>query len=198
MLSGGFCWSVLGHPDTDGAESTLWAGTEGASTPCHQDTYGENLVCQVTGTKTWTLFSPADTARLRPSRVPYEESSVYSLVNLTRLDRNPQSVLDRLEGIHQYSVELGPGDVLYVPRQWWHQVVTTSPWSVSVNTWLHHPADHRARLGEGLVRWQVANMLSTLTRGKRSTLHRFTIKLQHYLSGALFSIQMKMTCSIRN
>ena len=102
--------------------------------------------------------------------MPYEESSVYSLVNLTHLDRNSQPVLDSLKGLHQYSVELEPGDVLYVPRHWWHQVVTTSSWSISLNTWLHHPADTTARLGEMLVRWQVANMVSTLGKEARSVL----------------------------
>ena len=91
-----FSWERLGHPDTDGSESTLWAGTEGALTACHQDSYGENLVCQLAGSKLWTLFSPADSDKLRPSRVPYEESSVFSLVNIKHLERNSQPVLDQV------------------------------------------------------------------------------------------------------
>ena len=163
-----FSWESLGHPGTEGSESTLWAGTEGAITACHQDTYGENLVCQLAGTKVWSLFSPADSDKLRPSRVPYEESSVFSLVNLKHLERNTQPVLDQLRGAACYSVTLQPGDVLFVPHQWWHQVTTVSPWSLSVNTWLPHPQDNTARLAEALVRWQLANTVRHLdihTRG---------------------------------
>ena len=166
-MPGVFSWARLGHVSTEGSDSTLWAGTEGACTPCHQDTYGENLVCQVAGTKLWTLFSPSHSASLRPSRVPYEESSVYSLVNWHSLDNNTQQVLDGLSQAEQYVVSLSPGDVLYVPRLWWHHVVTTSPWSLSVNTWLHHPADNKARLAEALVRWQVANFISGLSATTR-------------------------------
>lgn len=45
-------WSEIGldsNLDTNGKNSTLWIGTEGAFTPCHQDTYGYNFVAQITG-----------------------------------------------------------------------------------------------------------------------------------------------------
>ena len=58
--------------------------------------------------------------------------------------------------------------MLFVPHQWWHQVTTVSPWSLSVNTWLPHPEDNTARLAEATVRWQLANTVRLLdinTRG---------------------------------
>lgn len=42
-------WAEFGFGGRDGQESTLWIGTEGANTPCHQDAYGYNLVLQVQG-----------------------------------------------------------------------------------------------------------------------------------------------------
>lgn len=42
-------WAEFGFGGRDGRESTLWIGTEGANTPCHQDAYGYNLVLQVQG-----------------------------------------------------------------------------------------------------------------------------------------------------
>ena len=62
---------------------------------------------------------------------------------------------------------LEPGDVLFVPHQWWHQVTTVSPWSLSVNTWLPHPEDDTARLAEATVRWQLANTLRLLDTNTR-------------------------------
>ena len=76
-------WGVFGFEGRNGNQSTLWVGSEGASTPCHYDTYGCNLVAQLSGKKKWTLFSPSDTEKLYPTRVPYEESSVFSSVNIS-------------------------------------------------------------------------------------------------------------------
>jgi len=45
-------WSETGldcNLDSNGKNSTLWIGTKGAFTPCHQDSYGYNLVAQITG-----------------------------------------------------------------------------------------------------------------------------------------------------
>ena len=42
------------------------------------------------------------------------------------------------------------------------QVVTTSEWSVSVNTWVEAPGDQVARVKEALVRWQVGCLVNTL------------------------------------
>lgn len=41
-------WRRFGF-DKQGADSTLWIGTRGAHTNCHQDSYGCNLVAQVKG-----------------------------------------------------------------------------------------------------------------------------------------------------
>ena len=84
-------WGVFGFEGRNGDQSTIWIGSEGASTPCHYDTYGCNLVAQLSGRKMWTLFSPSDTERMYPTRVPYEESSVFSQVNVSNpgLDKQP-------------------------------------------------------------------------------------------------------------
>ncbi|MCI4378356.1 hypothetical protein PGIGA_G00214880 [Pangasianodon gigas] len=73
-------WSDFGYPGRDGRESTLWVGTNGANTPCHLDSYGCNLVFQIQGRKRWHLFPPDDTECMYPTRIPYEESSVFSQV----------------------------------------------------------------------------------------------------------------------
>lgn len=76
-------WDCFGFPQRSGDESTIWIGSDKAATPCHIDTYGCNLVAQIFGRKKWTLFPPDEMPNLYPTRIPYEESSVFSQVNIT-------------------------------------------------------------------------------------------------------------------
>ncbi|XP_023339561.1 HSPB1-associated protein 1 isoform X1 [Eurytemora carolleeae] len=158
-----FSWNSLGLKDRDGMDSTLWIGSQGAHTPCHQDSYGYNLVCQLVGTKKWILFPPNQTEYLKPSRVPYEESSVYSDINFHQVQRNPVHVFNKLQYTTPYIVTLRPGDVLYVPRHWWHFVQNIT-FSVSVNTWVECKEDNQSRLEESLVRIQAALLSQSISR----------------------------------
>lgn len=63
----------------DAQDILFWLGTRGANTPCHYDTYGFNIVVQIFGSKSWLLFPPG--SPLTPTRVPFEESSVYCKQN---------------------------------------------------------------------------------------------------------------------
>lgn len=121
------------------------------------------------GRKTWTLFPPSDSSLLQPSRLPYEESSVYSLINFENLEKNSESTLHDLSHSTPYIVTLQPGEVLFVPRHWWH-CVRNEEFSISVNTWLPHPLDHEARLEEALVRVQAASLARQLPKELRAIL----------------------------
>ncbi|XP_062823475.1 HSPB1-associated protein 1 isoform X2 [Anolis carolinensis] len=79
-------WSDFGFEGRNGRDSTLWIGSRGANTPCHLDSYGCNLVLQVQGRKRWYLYPPEDSSFLYPTRLPYEESSVFSKVNVVSPD----------------------------------------------------------------------------------------------------------------
>ncbi|XP_074603526.1 HSPB1-associated protein 1-like isoform X2 [Brevipalpus obovatus] len=120
-LSSCLKWSDLGFGNKlgDASNSTLWIGTKKASTPCHFDTYAYNLVVQIRGKKKWTLFPPQDTPNLYPTRIPYEESSVFSEVNFEGINPVKFPLVSRTT---PYIVILEPGDVLYVPSHWWHWV----------------------------------------------------------------------------
>ncbi|XP_012924264.1 HSPB1-associated protein 1 isoform X2 [Heterocephalus glaber] len=99
-------WSDFGFPGRDGQESTLWIGSLGAHTPCHLDTYGCNLVFQVQGRKEWHLFPPEDTPFLYPTRIPYEESSVFSKTNVVNPDLK---CFPRFQKARRHMVTLSPG-----------------------------------------------------------------------------------------
>ncbi|XP_016055421.1 PREDICTED: HSPB1-associated protein 1 isoform X2 [Miniopterus natalensis] len=142
-------WSDFGFCGRNGRESTLWIGSLGAHTPCHLDSYGCNLVFQVQGRKRWHLFPPEDTPFLYSTRIPYEESSVFSKVNVVNPDlkRFPQ-----FQKARRHVVTLSPGQVLFVPRHWWHYVESIDPVTVSINSWIELEEDHQARVEEAITR----------------------------------------------
>lgn len=96
-------WAEFGFEGRGGEASTMWLGCEGSFTPCHFDTYGCNLVAQLWGQKRWLLYPPwvsgphkhavprlhstaalpQESLKLCPTRVPFEESSVFSSINVT-------------------------------------------------------------------------------------------------------------------
>jgi HSPB1-associated protein 1 len=121
-------WEMLGFPELSSEDCTIWIGSRGAHTPCHIDTYGCNLVAQIYGRKQWIL-SPPET-NLQPTRIPYEESSIYSKLNFF----SPN--LEDFKGVKSCrKIILEPGDVLFVPHKWWHYVENLDT-AVSINTWL--------------------------------------------------------------
>ncbi|KAM4626161.1 HSPB1-associated protein 1 [Discoglossus pictus] len=150
-------WADFGFPGRDGQESTIWIGSSGANTPCHLDTYGCNLVLQVEGRKTWHLFPPEDTPHMYPTRIPYEESSVFSKVNVINPDRSRFPMFSRAS---PHVVTLHPGQVLFVPRHWWHYVESIDDITVSVNSWIELDSDHEARVQEAVTRMLVCALKS--------------------------------------
>ncbi|KAF9823913.1 hypothetical protein SFRURICE_013450 [Spodoptera frugiperda] len=153
----GVSWQQFGYSDKNASDATLWVGSSGAHTPAHQDTYGVNIVTQLYGKKRWILFPP-ETGGLKPTRVPYEESSVYSELNF--YCPNNLEVFNGLIGAR--SVELSAGDALLVPRGWWHYVQNLDPLNIALNMWLPHEKDGSTRVSEALIKIFVAQICKDL------------------------------------
>ncbi|KAK3876164.1 hypothetical protein Pcinc_019013 [Petrolisthes cinctipes] len=147
-------WGAYGFPERGIDDSTLWIGTLGANTPCHIDTYGCNLVAQIMGRKRWVLFPKSQSSLLSSTRMPYEESSIYSQAGFPRPSLLSHPKLCRTT---PYVVTLEPGDVLFVPKHWWHSVENLN-FSISINTWLELPSDEEERVREAIVMYQVNSL----------------------------------------
>lgn len=163
---GSLDWTRLGLGlKGDWTHTTLWVGTVGAYTPCHQDTYGFNAVVQLKGKKQWVLYKPSDKSYLYPCRLPYEESSIFSSVNILAPDLNEHP---KFTQAHPYIVTLEPGDLLIIPAKWFHFVQCiqgdTDGICMSVNAWQSLPSDRFDQLKESLVKFLTTALIPTYER----------------------------------
>lgn len=92
----------------------LWVGPAGTFTPLHFD-LTNNLLIQITGRKRLLLVSPSQTKLLANRRHVF--SDVHDLEDAACMARHPQA-----QGVRPYIVTLEPGDMLFIPVGWWHQV----------------------------------------------------------------------------
>lgn len=110
-------WTDIG----DGFCSSLWLGEAGNTTPLHFDT-AENFLVQIYGRKQVRLFSPEDSHQLYQQNLYTKGRLNFSQIR--DLDADNRKQFPRLEKACVYHGIIGPGDALYIPPGWWHEVKT--------------------------------------------------------------------------
>lgn len=121
----------------------FWLSAAKTRSPLHRDP-PDNLFAQIFGRKRFVLFAPDESRHLYPHRF-WSGLPDFSRVDAERPDyvRFP-----RLRRARPVTCEVGEGEVLYLPRFWWHQV-TSLERSASVNLWWAHGVRAGlARLGQ--------------------------------------------------
>jgi hypothetical protein len=113
----------------------IWLGNA-VITPTHLDEWC-NIACVVSGRRRFTLFPPEQIGNLYVGPLDFAPTGApVSLVELSAPDfqRFPKfrSALAAAQG-----AELGPGDALFIPPLWWHNVESLEPVNVLVNYWWH-------------------------------------------------------------
>lgn len=104
----------------------LWIGPNQSSTPLHKDK-PKNLALQIYGEKKWSFFSNNDNKYLcfKDNNKKLEWSG-YSI--------NNYHTCSSAINAKKYEIIMKPGYMLYLPRQWAHQVTNESN-SIMVNYW---------------------------------------------------------------
>jgi Cupin-like domain len=119
-------------------DPNLWVGGRGSRTPLHYDRK-PNFLAQVFGTKKITFFPPEDGEKLYPAvgtNYPH-----CSLVNFFEPDLAEFPLFAEVQN-HGLELQVGPGEMLYIPPRWWHAVECLST-AISLNYW-HDPVSKSA------------------------------------------------------
>ena len=97
-----------------------WIGPAHARTGLHYDFFA-NLAVQILGHKRFYLLRPGVVEQHAGVSPKYDQWATLASVDATQLQSQHGLVGDC------WTVDLAPGDVLFVPPRWWHEVVNLSP-----------------------------------------------------------------------
>ncbi len=104
--------------DLDNNSAALWIGPAGTITPLHHDT-SDIIFTQVVGRKRMRIIAPYHLSVSEIAKGLYGPS----------VDE-----LEKTDGVVIHDLELGPGDTLFIPVGWWHEVhALTASISVAIN-----------------------------------------------------------------
>ncbi|MFC4312306.1 cupin-like domain-containing protein [Steroidobacter flavus] len=111
----------------------IWLG-HASNVSAHYDTM-DNIACVVAGTRRFTLYAPETIDRLYIG--PIDHTMAGQPVSLAASAPADDERFPRFREIRDQALvaELFPGDGIYVPKLWWHQVEATASFNVLVNYW---------------------------------------------------------------
>src|SRR5262249_49026328 len=111
----------------------IWMG-HASNVSAHYDAY-DNVACIVAGTRRFTLFPPDAIGNLYVG--PIDNTMAGQPVSLAAASGGDDEQFPRFRAIKDQALiaELGPGDAIYIPKLWWHQVESTAPFNALVNYW---------------------------------------------------------------
>jgi hypothetical protein len=111
----------------------IWIG-HASNVSAHYDTF-DNVACVVAGVRRFTLFAPEAIGRLYVG--PLDHTMAGQPVSLAASAPPDDERFPLFREVREQALvaELQPGDAIYIPKLWWHQVEATSPFNALVNYW---------------------------------------------------------------
>jgi hypothetical protein len=118
--------------DREALES-IWIGTR-TRIAAHND-FPDNLACCAAGRRRFTLFPPGEFRNLYLGPIDNTPAGrAISMVDFEHPDlaAHPKFVEAMA---HAQTVELEPGDAIFIPSMWWHHVEGLADFNILVNYW---------------------------------------------------------------
>ena len=116
-----------------GIGGRIWLG-HASNVSSHHDRV-DNLACVVAGRRRFTLFAPELIGSLYVG--PIDNTMAGQPVSLAASQPRDDALYPRFAEVRDQALvaELEPGDAIYIPKLWWHQIEATAPLNGLVNYW---------------------------------------------------------------
>lgn len=113
--------------------ASFWLGNP-SRIAAHFD-FPNNIACCVAGRRRFTLFAPDQIENLYVGPIDFTPSGQpISLVDTCNPDLAAYPKYAEAMAA-SYTVELAPGDAIFIPGMWWHHVESLAPFNLLVNYW---------------------------------------------------------------
>jgi hypothetical protein len=116
-----------------GVGARIWLG-HASNVSAHYDTL-DNVACVIAGTRRFTLFPPQAISHLYVG--PVDNTMAGQPVSLAASAPPDDEKFPLFRAVKDQAlvVELLPGDAIYIPKLWWHQIEATASFNGLVNYW---------------------------------------------------------------
>ena len=116
-----------------GVSPRIWSGNA-SHVSCHYDAV-DNIACVVLGRRRFTLYPPDAIGDLYVGPIDHTMAGQPVSLAAGAASGDPRYPRFAAARARALVAELGPGDALYLPKLWWHQVEATAPVNLLVNYW---------------------------------------------------------------
>lgn len=148
--------------------ANLWIGNKGTTSRLHSDNF-DNIYVQVSGVKRIHLIPPCYSSELEEKMlIPCTYNESMELIEDTDTrpvlfpTLDPETLEDerKLAAFPMVVVDLYPGDVLFLPALWYHQITILGPdVNISLNYW-HKPFEDEVRWAD----WNFCRQIGQLIK----------------------------------
>jgi hypothetical protein len=127
----------------------IWIGNRSVVST-HFD-LSDNIACVAAGRRRFTLFPPDQLPNLYVG--PLDHTMAGQPASMVELNAPDFERFPRFREALAAAVtaELEPGDAIYIPTLWWHQIEALSPFNILINYWWEDAPPDRGSMFEAMV-----------------------------------------------